>query len=131
MTHDQCEPATKALAGLLNEFRHGNIVALSAEEKGMERHLGSLSVRWNDRFPGFPDDDFPYASLRGVLHRKHRDAYLKTSSSNRSPIMAGRRLSSTPPACSDDTRATLPRDYRTSGLSPRTSTRGAFRCTGS
>ena len=77
MTHVQCELAMKALAGLLNEFRQGNIVALSAEVKGMERHAGSLSAHWNDRFSGFPVDDFPYASLRGVFYRKHRDAHLK------------------------------------------------------
>jgi len=77
MTHVHCELAMEALAGLLNEFRHGNIVALSAEKKGMERHAGSLSARWNDRFPGFPIGDFPYASFRGVYYRKHRDAHLK------------------------------------------------------
>jgi hypothetical protein len=73
----QGELAAEALAGLLFEFRHGNIVARSAEEKGMERHTGSLRGRWNDRFPGFPTDHFPYASLRGVLYRKRRDAHLK------------------------------------------------------
>ncbi len=77
MTHIQCDLAMEALAGLLHEFRQGNIVALSAEVKGMERHAGSLSAHWNDRFPGFPVDDFPYASLRGVFYRKHRDAHLK------------------------------------------------------
>jgi hypothetical protein len=39
----QCEPAIEALAGLLNEFRHGNIVARSAEEQGMQRHAGTLN----------------------------------------------------------------------------------------
>ena len=77
MTHVQCELAMKALEGLLNEFRHGNIVALSAEEEGMARHAGSLSARWNDRFPGFPIDGFPYTSFRGEHYRGHRDAYLK------------------------------------------------------
>ena len=77
MTHVQCELATEALAGLLNEFRHGNIVALSAEEKGMKQHAGSLSARWNDRFPGFPTDHFPYTSFWGEYYRKHRDAHLK------------------------------------------------------
>lgn len=77
MTQVPCELAMEALAGLLNEFRHGNIVALSAEEKGMERHAGSLSAHWNARFPGFPVDYFPYASLRGVFYRKHRDTHLK------------------------------------------------------
>ena len=73
----QCELAMEALAGLLNEFRHGNIVALSAEEEGMERHAGSLSARWNNRFPGFPIDHFPYTSFRGEYYRGHRDAHLK------------------------------------------------------
>jgi len=77
MTHVQCELAMEALAGLLNEFRQRNIVALSAEKKGMERHASSLSVRWNNRFPGFPTDDFPYTSIRGEHYRKHRDAHLK------------------------------------------------------
>ena len=77
MTHVQCDPAMEALAGLLNEFRHGNIVALSAEEKGMERHAGPLSARWNNRFPGFPTNLFPYTSFRGEFYRKHRDAHLK------------------------------------------------------
>ncbi len=77
MTPVYGELAMEALAGLLHEFRHGNIVALSAEEKGMERHTGSLSTRWNDRFPGFPTDDFPYTSFRGEYYRKHRDAHLK------------------------------------------------------
>jgi hypothetical protein len=67
----------EALAGLLNEFRHGNIVALAAEKTGMERHAGSLSARWNGRFPGFPIDDFPYTSFRGECWRRHRDAHLK------------------------------------------------------
>jgi hypothetical protein len=38
MTPVQCEPAMEALAGLLDEFQHGNIVATSAEEEGMQRH---------------------------------------------------------------------------------------------
>ena len=77
MTHVQCALAMEALAGLLNEFRHGNIVALSAEEKGMERHAGSLSARWNGRFPGFPTDHFPYTSFWGLYYRRRRDAHLK------------------------------------------------------
>jgi hypothetical protein len=77
MTHPQGELATEALAGLLSEYRRGNIVALSAEKEGMDRHAGSLSAHWDDRFPGFPVDDFPYASFRGVYHRNHRDEHLK------------------------------------------------------
>jgi hypothetical protein len=71
------ELAMEALAGLLNEFRHGNIVARSAEEQGMRRHAGTLSARWNKRFPGFPSKLFPYTSFRGEFYRKHRDAHLK------------------------------------------------------
>jgi hypothetical protein len=71
------EPAMEALAGLLNEFRHGNTVAQSAEEQGMRRHAGTLSARWNKRFPGFPINLFPYTSFRGGFYRKHRDAHLK------------------------------------------------------
>lgn len=77
MTHPQGELATEALAGLLSEYRRGNIVARSAEKEGMDRHAGSLSALWDDRFPGFPVDDFPYASFRGVYHRNHRDEHLK------------------------------------------------------
>src|ERR1017187_10453963 len=77
MTPVQCEPAIEALAGLLNEFRHGNIVARSAEEQGMRRHAGTLSARWNKRFPGFPINLFPYTSFRGEFYRKRRDAHLK------------------------------------------------------
>ena len=77
MTPAQCEPAMEALAGLLNEFRRGNIVARSAEEEGMQRHAGRLSARWNQRFQGFPSQYFPYTSFRGEFYRKHRDAHLK------------------------------------------------------
>ena len=65
MTLVQPELAVEALAGLLNEFRHGNIVARSAEEQGMQQHIGPLSARWNQRFPGFPSKYFPYTSFRG------------------------------------------------------------------
>src|ERR1039458_1053802 len=66
-THVQGELGMEALAGILSEFRHGNIVARSAEEKGMERHAGLLSARWNNRFPGFPIHEFPFTSFRGHL----------------------------------------------------------------
>jgi hypothetical protein len=73
----QSEPAVTALAGLLDEFRNGRIVAPAAEAKGMERHTGALSARWNDQFPGFPAGFFPYTSIRGFYYRGHRDAHLK------------------------------------------------------
>jgi hypothetical protein len=77
MTNIQCELAVAALSGLLDEFRNRHIVALSDEKKGMEQHTTALSARWNDRFPGFPTDHFPYTSFWGEHYRKHRDAHLK------------------------------------------------------
>jgi hypothetical protein len=75
--HVQHESAAPALAGLLDEFRNGRIVARAVEAKGMERHTRALSARWNDQFPGFPIDHFPYTSLRGLYYRKRRDTHLK------------------------------------------------------
>ena len=77
MTPVQSELATEAVAGLVNEFRQGNIVARSAEEQGMQRHTGALTSRWNKRFPGFPSHLFPYTSFRGEFYRQRRDAHLK------------------------------------------------------
>jgi len=77
VTNIQREPAVTALSGLLDEFRNRRIVALSDEKKGMERHTKVLTERWNDRFPGFPADHFPYTSFWGEHYRKHRDAHLK------------------------------------------------------
>ena len=67
----------EALAGLLGEFRKGNIVAPRAERQGIERHARDLSRRWDDRFPGFPQQYFPFTSLRGLNLRGKRDAHLK------------------------------------------------------
>jgi hypothetical protein len=74
---DKSLQAVESLAGLLGEFRHGDIVARCAETEGMNRHAGPLSARWNDRFPGFPTGYFPYTSFRGEFHRGRRDAHLK------------------------------------------------------
>jgi hypothetical protein len=43
----------------------------------MERHTRALSTRWNDLYPGFPDEHFPYTSIRGEYYRGRRDAHLK------------------------------------------------------
>ena len=77
MTHDERELGLAALAGLLDEFRQGNIVDLSAERKGIEQHTSSLTARWNEKFPGFPSQYFPYTSFRGEYCRGRRDAFLK------------------------------------------------------
>jgi len=73
----QLEVGLKALTGLLNEFRRGNITNRSVGREGLERHLGELSKRWDEKFPGFPESTYPYSSCRGLFYRGKRDAYLK------------------------------------------------------
>ncbi|MHC4697286.1 MAG: hypothetical protein ACYTFA_11135 [Planctomycetota bacterium] len=67
----------KALAGLLHEFGKGRIIDPRVEREGLERHAKELSERWEDRFPGFPQQYFPFTSFRGEYHRGKRDAHLK------------------------------------------------------
>jgi hypothetical protein len=67
----------KALAGLLHEFGKGSIIDPRAEREGLERHAKELSERWEDRFPGFPQQYFPFTSFRGEYYRGKRDAHLK------------------------------------------------------
>ncbi len=69
--------ARRALAGLLGEFRKGNIVTPRAEREGINRYAGALSRRWNDRFPGFPRQQGPFASIPGLAFRSKRDDHLK------------------------------------------------------
>jgi len=76
MAHEQSNAAVTALRGLLTEFRQRRIVTRSAERDGMTRHAGPLTASWDARFPGFPDEDFPYTSFRGEHRRGRRDAYL-------------------------------------------------------
>ncbi|MHC4639900.1 MAG: class I SAM-dependent methyltransferase [Planctomycetota bacterium] len=74
---NQLEVGLEAFGGLLNEFRAGNIADKRSERQALERHLRELSERWDQRFPDFPQEQFPYASLMGVLRRGLRDKYLK------------------------------------------------------
>lgn len=74
---EQLDAGLKALAGLLDEFRRGRIADRKAECCALQRHLNELSARWDQEFPGFPDENYPYASLRGVRRRGVRDKYLK------------------------------------------------------
>ena len=76
MRHGQSESVVAALGGLLEEFRRRRIVAPRAEREGMDRHAGLLTASWNERFPGFPSDDFPYTSFWGEHRRGKRDAHL-------------------------------------------------------
>jgi hypothetical protein len=77
MENAQLAIATTALAGLLKEFRNGNITDRRAEAEGMERHTQQLSNQWDQRFPGFPDRYFPFSYFTGELTRRVRDAHLK------------------------------------------------------
>ena len=77
-TNEQFELGTEALAGLLDEFRRGNIANQRREKQALERHLAELGKRWDRQFPGFPQERYAYASARGVWRRGVRDAYLKT-----------------------------------------------------
>lgn len=66
-----------ALVGLLGEFSKGNIVDAEAEREGYARHVAKLSEGWDQRFPGFPREYFPFTSFKGEYYRGKRDAYLK------------------------------------------------------
>ncbi len=68
---------SKAFAALLEEFRKGRIADRRAEKQALEKHLSALSTEWDEKFPGFPQEAFPHASLRGVRRRGVRDEYLK------------------------------------------------------
>ncbi len=74
----QLETGLQAFAGLLDEFRSGNITNSRAEKHSLETHLRELSARWDEQFPGFPQEKYPYASFKGVRRRGVRDEYLKT-----------------------------------------------------
>lgn len=71
------EMSLNALTGLLGEFRKGNIVNPRVEAEGMKLHAGELSERWDRRFTGFPQQYFPFTSLRGEHYRGRRDAHLR------------------------------------------------------
>jgi hypothetical protein len=74
---DQYDLGIKALAGLLGEFREGNIANEKHERQALRRHLRELSERWDQRFPGFPQERYLHASFWGVIRRGVRDKYLK------------------------------------------------------
>lgn len=74
---DQLEAGVKAFGGLLGEFRAGRTADKDSERHALECHLRELSAGWDRRFPGFPQEKYPYASLRGVSRRGRRDEYLK------------------------------------------------------
>jgi len=73
----QLEIGAKAIEELLGEFRAGNIGQRNIEKTKLERHLGELSRRWDRRFPGLPQEQLAYSSIKGVSRRGVRDEYLK------------------------------------------------------
>jgi len=73
----QLEIGLKALAGLLDEFRRGNITNRSIKKEQLDRYLRELSKRWDQSFPGFPRDRFHYSSCRGLLRKGLRNTHLK------------------------------------------------------
>ena len=74
---EQLETGQRAIEGLLCEFRAGNIGQPGVEKVRLGRHLGELSRRWDERFPGLPEAPFAYSSSKGVSRRGVRDEYLK------------------------------------------------------
>jgi len=68
---------SEAMGGLLGEFRAGNIGQPGVEKVRPGRHLGELSRRWDERFPGPPAEPFAYSSVKGLSRRGRRDEYLK------------------------------------------------------
>ena len=77
MNTGELEMPLTALAGLLGLFRRGRINALELEREGMLRWTNSLTAIWDEKYPGFPNQYFPYTSLRGQHRRGRRDEYLK------------------------------------------------------
>lgn len=73
----ECDVLLTSLSGLLDIFRQGYIINARAERTGINRHASSLSKIWDNVFPGFPSEYFPYTSFRGQRYRGRRDAYLK------------------------------------------------------
>jgi len=73
----QLEMGAESLEGLLVEFRARNIGERSIEKDRLERHLGEVSKRWDERFPGLAEAQFAYSSFKGASRRGVRDEYLK------------------------------------------------------
>lgn len=71
------EIGQRAIEGLLGEFRAENIGQPGVEKVRLGRHLGELSRRWDERFPGLPEEPFAYSSFKGISRKGRRDEYLK------------------------------------------------------
>ncbi len=73
----QLEIGLKALAGLLDEFRKGNIANNKVARQSFEQHMAELSRRWDEHFPGFPKIWFPYLASIGLSGKEAKTAHLK------------------------------------------------------
>jgi len=74
---DQIEIGTVAMEGLLGEFRAGNIGQPGLEKIRLQRHLGQLSRRWDERFSALLEEPLEYSSCKGIVRPGRRDEYLK------------------------------------------------------
>ena len=73
----QVEIGAEAMRGLLEEFRAGSICRRDIEKDALQEHMAELSKRWDERFPGLPEEQSAYSSLKGISRRGGRDEYLK------------------------------------------------------
>ncbi len=76
-TTHQLEIGLGTIEALLREFRSKNIGPRRTEKDRLQQHLAPLSQAWNARFPGLPEAQFAYSSLKGISRRGLRDEYLK------------------------------------------------------
>jgi hypothetical protein len=75
--NDNWEVGLVAFSGLLEEFRKGSIANKRTAILSLEKHTVQLSRKWDEKFPGFEESYFPYASYIGIYRRGVRDKYLK------------------------------------------------------
>ena len=71
------EVGLQAFAGLLDEFRSGNIANKEVARQSLEQHMAELSTRWDEQFPGFPKSWFPCLSSIGLSGKEAKTAHLK------------------------------------------------------
>ena len=83
------------LAGLLDEFRQGNIADRDRvrEDRALQTHLGALNAAWDAVFPSFPPCPWRRRTLTWEFFRGRRDAYLRQLIAAHLPAAdGGRRL---------------------------------------
>lgn len=75
---DSFTSAHQALTALLEEFRTDGFRRCVGMAVDRHSNLEPLTRRWDAQFPGFPESNFAYASLRGLKKRGRRDRYLRS-----------------------------------------------------